>query len=97
MSKVGGLDSTANLAASQSATLTHYKVDHILVNSPMTILDRSNLFSSQSEAPVNFGGPWNMLDGKIQILSDFIFSDFWSNFQFSYFFPKSLSKINLKG
>ena len=43
----------------------------------------------QSEASVNIGGPWNALDQKIQILSGFRFSDFWSNFRFSYFFSKS--------
>ena len=42
-------------------------------------------------------GPWTELDQKIQLLSDLRCSDFWSNFQFSYFFPISLSKINQKG
>ena len=45
----------------------------------------------------NFGGPWNALDRKIQILSDFRFSDFWSIFRFSYLFSKLLSKINRNG
>ena len=44
-----------------------------------------------------FGGPWNALDQKIQILSDIRFSDFWPNFRFSYFFWESLSKTNQKG
>ena len=56
-SKVGGgVDSTTNLATSQSGNLMHYKVGHILVNSPMTILNRYKLFLSQSEASVNCRG-----------------------------------------
>ena len=78
----GGMDSTANLATLRSSNLTHLKVGHILSNWPMTILNRYKLFFSQSKASVNFVGPWNALDRKIQI--------FWLlvTFHILVFFPQ---------
>ena len=86
LQSLGGVDSTANLATLRSSNLTHLKVGYTLANWPMTILNRYKLFLSQSEASVNFGGPWNTFNWKSQILSDFRFSNFWSNFRFSFLF-----------
>ena len=64
--------------------------------SPLSILNRLEPFLSQSDASVNFGGPWNALDGQFQICPILDFLTFGQISLFMNFFQITL-KTKLKG